>query len=70
MGFTMEKHIRIYNTDQGVFFAVRPSPECPGFLLMETQDKESNDWYGKMYFNFSNEEAKLLAAALIEIVGE
>ena len=70
MSFTMEKHIRIYNDKEGVFFAVRPSPECPEFVMIETQNQESSDWYGKTYFQLTKEEAKLLASALPEVAGE
>lgn len=68
MSFTLEKHLRIYNNEKGVFVQVRPNPDVPEDLIqIETIDQASQEWYGKFHFSLSKEEAKLLAEALIEM---
>lgn len=71
MSYTLEKHLRIYNDKEGVFVQVRPNPDVPEDLIqIETIDKASQEWYGNFRFSLSKQEAKLLAQALIELVGE
>lgn len=71
MSHSLEKVFRIYNDKEGVYFQVGPSPDSPDdYLCIRTQGNDNENWFGKLYFQITKEEAKLLAKALIEISGE
>lgn len=71
MSHSLEKVFRIYNDKEGVYFQVSPGPDSPDdFICIRTQGANNEDWYGKMYFNITKEEAKLLAIALNDLAYE
>lgn len=67
--FTVEKVLRVFNDKEGVFLEVRNNPDFPeSGIQIITTDQASHDWYGKQDLCLnSKEEAKALAAAILEM---
>lgn len=71
MSYTLEKHLRIYDDEEGVFISVKPNADCPDRITITTNERTAcKAWYGACDISVSKEEAKLLAQALLELAGE
>lgn len=47
--FSVEKLLRVYNDQEGVFLEVRNNPDFPeSGIEVVTTSKESVEWYGKV----------------------
>lgn len=71
MKYTLEKHLRIYDDEEGVFISIKPNADCPDRITITTNELTAcKKWYGASDISVSKEEAKLLAQALLELAGE
>ena len=70
MAYELEKSFRVYDTFEQpvVCIEVKPNTDNPeGYLTISTSDVE---YYGELNLTLPNEQAKLLAKAILELVGE
>lgn len=73
MSYELEKLFRVYDmTEQvGQAIEVKPHPEnYDAYILISTEGKQAEKYYGKLHLALPNKQAKLLAKAILELVGE
>lgn len=70
MTIFIEKTIRIWNDQEGVYLLIQPNPDFPesGIEITTNSVKANEDWYGKVDFGFnSKDEVQKFAKALLEM---
>ena len=70
MSYSLEKVVRVYEDNRGVFIEVRPHPDFPGeaLELHTTSNAACIDWYGEVRITLDNREHALaLAKAITEM---
>lgn len=73
MNYELEKLFRIYDlTEQiGKAIEVKPDPDFSDtHILISTEDRDAEEYYGKVKLMLPKEQAKLLAQAILELTGE
>lgn len=61
---------RIYDNDEGVYVEVGPDSDALGLVELRTGDKASEDYYGKLRFTMTKEQAIAVGHALIAAAAE
>lgn len=70
MTYVIEKSLRVYDNESGVFLEVSNNPDYPetGIIVTTVNNKENEAWYGKIRLTLnSKEQAVKLAQAILEM---
>ncbi len=70
MAFSIEKSLRVYDDEEGVYLEIRQNPDSPehAIEIHTNGDKNNEDWYGKINLSInSKEQAQALAKAILEM---
>ena len=70
MAFTLEKIMRVYDDEEGVYLQIRQNPDFPdsGIEIHTDGVKANEDWFGKVSLCLnSKEQAVKLAQAILEM---
>lgn len=69
--FELEKLYRVYDmtsAEVGVYIEVKPNADFPEqWITIHTEGKASEEYYGKLELNLPNEQARLLAKAILDL---
>lgn len=72
--FELEKIFRVYDmtsAEIGVCVEVLPNADFPEkWITIQTEGAENIEYYGKVDLNLPNEQARLLAKAILELIGD
>lgn len=70
MAYVIEKTLRVYDDEEGVFLEIRNNPDFPeiGIEITTGDNPENEAWYGKVSLPInSKEQAVKLAKAILEM---
>ncbi|WP_443698968.1 hypothetical protein [Pseudomonas sp.] len=70
MTFSIEKVLRVYDDDEGVYLEIRQNPDFPdsGIEIHTDGSKANEDWFGKISLPINSKaQAQVLAKAILEM---
>lgn len=70
MSIVIEKHLRVWNEDEGAYLEISLCPDFPDAALQihTGKHKTSEEWYGKVDITlYGKEQAVKLAQAILEM---
>ena len=69
--FNLLTEFKIFDTTEHVFISVIDDTDLgDGYININTNDKQSEKWFGKNDMTISKVQAKMMAQALLKLVGE
>ena len=69
--FNLLTEFKIFDTTEHVFISITDDTDHgEGYININTNDKESEMWFGKNDMTISKVQAKMMAQALLKLVGE
>ena len=69
--YNLLTEFKIFDTTEHVFITISDDTDLgEGFININTNDKDSQTWFGKNDMTISKAQAKMMAQALLKLAGE